>query len=143
MTRFPEAWKAPFALEGSEMLARRKRFRERGTGSVLELDSRPERVLEQGSPKVRCINNHRVSIQQLTVFLGFVSKMKSIGPPGRLTLGLGSRGGTRRLVCPWLSSFNPLGSSQLRNLYIPPKTAKNLLIETKSFKSNLLHEPSL
>ncbi len=125
------------------MLARRKRVRERGTWSVLELDSRPERVLEQGSPKVRCINNHRVSIQQLTVFLGFVSKMKSIGPPGRLTLGLGSRGGTRRLVCPWLSSFNPLGSSQLRNLYIPPKTAKNLLIETKSFKSNLLHEPSL
>ena len=51
MTRFLEASKAPFALEGSEMLARRKRVRERGTWSVLELDSRPERVLEQGSPK--------------------------------------------------------------------------------------------
>ena len=73
MTRFLEAWKAAFALEGSEMLARRKRFRERGTWSVLELDSRPERVLEQGSPKVRCINNPTVSIQQLTVFLGLVS----------------------------------------------------------------------
>ncbi len=94
MTRFLEAWKAPFAMEGSEMLARRKRVRERGTWSVLELDSRPERVLEQGSPKVRCINNHKVSIQQLTVFLGLVS-------------------------------FNPLGSSPLRNLYIPLKTAKN------------------
>ncbi len=46
MTRFLEALKAPFALEGSERLARRKRVRERGTRSVLELDSRPERVLE-------------------------------------------------------------------------------------------------
>ena len=73
MTRFLEAWKAAFALEGSEMLARRKRVRERSTWSVLKLDSRPERVLEQGAPKVRCINNHTVSIQQLTVFLGLVS----------------------------------------------------------------------
>ena len=73
MTRFLEALKGPFALEGPEMLARRKRVRERGTWSVLALDSRPERVLEQGSPKVRCINNHTVSIQQLTVFLGLVS----------------------------------------------------------------------
>ena len=81
MTRFLEALRAPFALEGSEMLARRKRVRERGTWSVLELDSRPKRVLEQGSPKVRCINNHTVSIQQLTVFLGLVSKTQSIGPP--------------------------------------------------------------
>ena len=92
MTRFLEAWKAPFTLEGSEMLARRKRVRERGTWSVLKLDSRPERVLEQGSPKVRCINNHTVSIQQLTVFRWFVSKTKSIGPPGRLTLGAGIQG---------------------------------------------------
>ena len=81
MTRFLKAWKAPFAMEGSEMLARRKRVYERGTWLVLELDSRPGRVMEQGSPKVICISNHTVSIQQLTILLGFVSKTKSIGPP--------------------------------------------------------------
>ena len=81
MPRFLKAWKAPFAMEGSEMLARRKRVYERGTWLVLELDSRPGRVMEQGSPKVICISNHTVSIQQLTILLGFVSKTKSIAPP--------------------------------------------------------------
>ena len=92
------------------MLARRKRVRERGTWSVLKLDSRPERVLEQGSPTVRCITNHTVSIEQLTVFRWFVSKTQSIGPPGRLTLGAGIQGRHSQTRLPPANFLQPSGS---------------------------------